>query len=179
MKFLSHLRTINKHRRKVRKFCFKCGLYKQGLLHDLSKYSFCEFYNGVKYFSGKYSPHFNERQEKGYSQAWLHHKGRNKHHSEYWQDQDKITKEYVPIKMPDRYVGELICDRIAASMIYNKKNYTTNMPLDYFLNERNRVIMHEDTKELVYKLLLMYQEKGQKETFKYIKKNLRNKTATY
>lgn len=179
MKILSHLRTINKHRRKVRKFCFKCGLYKQGLLHDLSKYSFCEFFNGVKYFSGKYSPHFNERQAKGYSSAWLHHKGRNKHHSEYWLDQDKITKEYVPIKMPDRYVGEMICDRIAASMIYNKKNYTTNMPLDYFLNERDRVIMHEDTKELVYKLLLMYQEKGQKETFKYIKKNLRNNKVTY
>lgn len=27
----------------VLRYCFKCGLYKQGLLHDLSKYGITEF----------------------------------------------------------------------------------------------------------------------------------------
>lgn len=163
----------------VIKNCFKCGLYKQGFLHDLSKYGFVEFFNGVKYYAGTYSPHHNERNAKGYSEAWMHHKGRNKHHSEYWYDQNPETHRYEPVKMPDRYVAEMICDRIAASKNYNRKNFTNDLPLKYFQNEINRVIMHDDTKALVIKLLTMYKDEGQKATFKYIKKNLRNKNATY
>ena len=86
LKIFSHLKTVNKHRREVRKLCFKCGLYWQGLTHDLSKYSFVEFWNGVKFYTGIKSPHVGEREAYGYSKAWLHHKGVNKHHAEYWQD---------------------------------------------------------------------------------------------
>ena len=85
-KFFGHLKTVNQHRREVRKLCFRCGLYWQGLTHDLSKYSPVEFFNGVKFFTGKGSPHIGERAAYGYSNAWLHHKGCNKHHAEYWQD---------------------------------------------------------------------------------------------
>ena len=81
--------------------------------------------------------------------------------------------------MPDRYVGEMICDRIAASKNYNRKNYKNDIPLNYFLKEQDRIIMHNDTRELVLKLLTMYQDKGEKYTFKYIKKNLRHNKATY
>ena len=81
-----HFNTITHHKMLVMHYCFKAGLYKQGLLHDLSKYSPAEFLVGVKYYAGTKSPNTVERELKVYSGAWLHHKGRNKHHFEYWID---------------------------------------------------------------------------------------------
>ena len=82
MNWLEHLKTINHHRFLVMKACFRVGLYRQGLLHDLSKYSPAEFLVGVRYFQGNRSPNDAERLDRGYSSARLHHKGRNKHHLE-------------------------------------------------------------------------------------------------
>lgn len=130
-RFWGHLRTVRKHRKMVRKLCFKCGLYWQGLTHDLSKYSHTEFWNGVKYFTGTASPHVGERKEKGYSDAWLHHHNRNKHHAEYWVD--IVGGKSVPVYMPFKYLAEMICDRVAASMIYLGDKYTDAAPLDYYL----------------------------------------------
>ena len=79
MHFWAHLRTINRHRALVRKYCFRLGLYWQGLTHDLSKYAPVEFFAGVKYFQGDHSPNDAQRKEHGYSASWLHHKGRNRH----------------------------------------------------------------------------------------------------
>ena len=81
-----HFKTITTHKLLVMRYCFKVGLYKQGILHDLSKYSPTEFSVGVKYYLGDESPNNAERMDRGYSSAWLHHKGRNKHHYEYWID---------------------------------------------------------------------------------------------
>ena len=66
----------------VMKNCFRCGLYWQGLTHDLSKLAPVEFWAGAKYWQGTCSPNNAQRQAEGYSAAWLHHKGRNKHHLE-------------------------------------------------------------------------------------------------
>ena len=82
--FFGHLRTINRHRHKVIAHCAKAGILWQGLRHDLSKYSPTEFIPGVKYFQGTRSPNEAERELNGYSLAWMHHKGRNRHHFEYW-----------------------------------------------------------------------------------------------
>ena len=79
MKAFAHFCTITKHKKLVLKECFRVGLYKQGLLHDMSKYSWTEFRVGCRYYQGTRSPNNAEREEKGYSSAWLHHKGRNKH----------------------------------------------------------------------------------------------------
>ena len=135
-KFIGHLNTVNRHRRMVRKLCFKCGLYWQGLTHDLSKYSPVEFINGVKFYTGKASPHLGERKVYGYSKAWLNHKGHNKHHAEYWQDicSDGFTH---PIDMPKNYLIEMVCDRVAASMIYLGKNYTDKAPLEYYQSHKD------------------------------------------
>ena len=130
-RFWGHLRTVRKHRKMVRKLCFKCGLYWQGLTHDLSKYSHTEFWNGVKYFTGTTSPHVAERKVKGYSDAWIHHHNRNKHHAEYWVD--IVDGKSVPIRMPFKYLAEMICDRVAASMVYLGDKYTDAAPLDYYL----------------------------------------------
>ena len=86
MKWLEHLKTITAHKIMVMRHCFAVGLYKQGLLHDLSKYSWTEFSMGAKYYQGNRSPNDAEREDKGYTSSWLHHKGRNKHHLEYWVD---------------------------------------------------------------------------------------------
>jgi hypothetical protein len=120
----------------VRKLCFKCGLYWQGLTHDLSKYSPVEFWNGVKYYTGTASPHVGERKEKGYSDAWVHHHNRNKHHGEYWQDIDKEGKS-CPIDMPKKYFKEMICDRVAASMIYLGEKYHDEAPLEYYRSHKD------------------------------------------
>ena len=93
IKVWKHLCTILHHKNLVRAGCFKIGLYKQGLLHDMSKYTPTEFLVGCKYYQGTMSPNNAEREDKGYSAAWLHHKGRNKHHMEYWIDYGIPDKE--------------------------------------------------------------------------------------
>ena len=75
MKAWKHFCTINHHKMLVMKGCFQVGLIKQGLLHDLSKYSPTEFIVGCKYYQGNMSPNNAEREAVGYSSAWLHHKG--------------------------------------------------------------------------------------------------------
>ena len=126
MHIFKHFKTITKHKLVVMKLCFKAGLYKQGLLHDLSKYSFVEFFNGVRFYQGTYSPNYNERKKKGYSEAWMHHKGRNKHHCEYWIDVNPNSNCYEPVKMPKKYLVESVCDRIAATKIYSGKSFKYN-----------------------------------------------------
>ena len=145
-KFFGHLNTVRSHRALVKKFCFKCGLYKQGFLHDLSKYSPVEFWNGVKFYTGTSSPHVKERATYGYSKAWLHHKGCNKHHAEYWQDisSDGTTK---PIPIPIEYLIEMFCDRIAATKIYLGDKFTNSAALDYYRTHYNENNFHPDTRE--------------------------------
>lgn len=167
---IKHFITITKHRHLVMKLCFKMGLYKQGLLHDLSKYSYTEFSNSAKYYVGTYSPTISERKEKGYSDIWMHHKGRNKHHYEYWFDFSNVEKKYVPIKIPIQYVKEMICDRIAASKVYLKDKYTKSSALEYFNRTYDRHEMHPETSELLKSWLELVNEKGENEAIKIIKK---------
>lgn len=170
MKWIQHLKTINHHKWLVMKYCFRAGLYKQGILHDLSKYSPVEFLVGAKYFQGYQSPNNAERFDKGYSSAWLHHKGRNKHHLEYWIDYSlKPDKPLTGTRMPVRYVVEMFCDRLAASKNYNKDKYRNGDPLTYFESSKEHYLIHEDTKKLLYQLLKMLKEQGEDATFHYIK----------
>ncbi len=170
IKWWEHFKTINKHKFTVMKHCFKVGLYKQGLLHDLSKYSWTEFSVGAKYYQGNRSPNDAEREDKGYTTSWLHHKGRNKHHLEYWLDYslDK-SKGIVGMPMPKQYIIEMFCDRIAACKIYNKDNYYQAQPLEYYLKGRAKTLLHEDSRKTLEKYLEMLAEKGEEYTFKYIK----------
>ena len=167
-----HLSVINRHRKEVRRNCFRCGLYKQGLLHDLSKYSWTEFSKGVIYFQGDRSPNDAEREAKGYTSAWLHHKGRNKHHLEYWVDYDvkKSAAGMVGMKMPDNYIIEMFCDRVAASKIYQGDKYTDASPLQYYEKGKGKYILHPYVKNKLELLLTMLAEKGEKYTFAYAHK---------
>lgn len=163
MNVWKHFCTITRHKRLVMEGCFAVGLYWQGLIHDLSKYTPTEFWVGCKYYQGTMSPNNAERMDKGYSSAWLHHKGRNKHHMEYWldygvpelKDGETNRKGICGMRMPVRYVIEMYVDRVAASKNYQKEKYTKRGALDYYLHGKEVHIMHEDTKALLELLLYM------------------------
>ena len=174
MHIFKHLRTITKHHNRVMKYCFKCGLYFQGLFHDASKLGFTEFFNGAKYYLGTKSPHYAERQKKGFSEAWMHHKGRNKHHIEYWVDINPKTNQYECVDMPNRYLAESVCDRLAATEIYNGKNAKPDGALNYFYHEGSHLPMSLKTHDRLEYLLKFYVYKGPKALFKFMKKNMRN-----
>ena len=170
MKLFKHLRTITKHRHKVIKHCAKAGIFFQGLFHDVSKLSPTEFIPSVKYYQGTRSPNEKERELFGYSKAWMHHKGRNKHHFEYWVDLNPATKMYEPVPMPMNYLKEMFCDRIAASKIYQGKNYKNSHPLEYFKRGNARKKMHQATADILEQWLTILAEQGEREAFRHIKK---------
>lgn len=171
-----HFKTITGHKVLVMKNCFRVGLFRQGLMHDLSKYSPSEFLTGVKYYQGTRSPNAAEREEKGYSEAWLHHKGRNKHHFEYWIDFSKASQGLSGAKMPVNYLVEMIMDRIAACRVYRGRDYTDGAAWEYYERERPYLtgIMHPDTQAELEKILLMLEKKGERVTFAYLRRLLKN-----
>lgn len=172
---VKHLRTINHHKFLVMKHCFKVGLYKQGLLHDLSKYTWVELRTGAKYFQGNKSPNTVEREVEGCSMAWLHHKGKNLHHLEYWIDYSNNKDEgFVGMKMPVKYVVEMFCDRVAACKNYQKDAYRDDSPLKYFEKGKDRygMLFHPKSKELLEHLLEKLAEDGEDATFSYIKREI-------
>ncbi|MBR6347989.1 MAG: catalase [Spirochaetales bacterium] len=177
-RFFGHLHTITKHRHLVMAHCFRAGIPWRGLMHDLSKYSPAEFIPGVKFYTGTKSPTDGERRTYGYSKAWMHHKGRNRHHYEYWTDYSIVLKKSVPMKMPLVYVIEMFCDRVAACKVYLKDKYTDSSALEYYNRRLGQEEMHEETSALLGTLVKMLAEKGEKETFRYIRRELR-KQKTY
>ena len=177
-RFFGHLHTITKHRHLVMAHCFRAGIPWRGLMHDLSKYSPAEFIPGVKFYTGTKSPTDGERRTCGYSKAWMHHKGRNRHHYEYWTDYSIVLKKSVPMKMPLVYVIEMFCDRVAACKVYLKDRYTDSSALEYYNRRLGQEEMHEETSALLGTLVKMLAEKGEKETFRYIRRELR-KQKTY
>ena len=169
MKAWQHFKTITYHRWLVMLGCFQVGLYWQGLTHDLSKYSPTEFAIGARYYQGTRSPNAQERQEKGFSEAWMHHKGRNKHHYEYWTDMSKVTGRYESYPMPRKYFVEMVMDRRAACMVYQGKNYTSGSALEYIEKSREKAIMHPDLQKQLRLVLTMLRDEGEEITFQYLK----------
>lgn len=154
-----HLNTVNKHRWMVFKLAYKAGIPWRGFVHDLSKYSPTEFWNSVKYYQGgKRSPILIQRNEEGYSDVWLHHKGRNKHHPEYWFDND--AKDKTPV-MPYKYTVEMICDKLSASITYQGKNWNNGTELEYWRKkEVNSPMINEKIKKVLEEVFVEVSEKG-------------------
>ncbi len=173
MKAAKHFCTITKHKLLVMKECFRVGLYRQGLLHDLSKYTWTEFRIGCRYYQGDRSPNNAEREDRGYSSAWLHHKGRNKHHYEYWIDYSLGgTSLLAGMRMPEKYVVEMFLDRIAASKVYKGEAYKDSDPLEYYQNGKAGELMHPETRRLLEGLLRMLSCEGEEKTYRYIRKKI-------
>ena len=172
MKPWQHFKTITYHKWLVLKGCFRVGLYRQGITHDLSKYSPTEFLVGARYYQGNRSPNGAEREEKGYSEAWIHHKGRNRHHFEYWTDMNRETRRYESVPMPRKYLVEMVMDRRAACMVYQGDKYTDGSALEYFNRSVDQSLMHPELKRQLGYILTMLAEQGEKETFSYLKNHV-------
>ena len=156
MKAWKHFCTITHHRILVMKGCFRVGLIWQGLAHDLQ--------HGHK--------NAGEHQEKGYSEAWMHHKGRNRHHYEYWTDMNRFTRVYESVPMPRKYLVEMVMDRIAACRTYQGKAYTDASALIYFDKSAEKQLMHQQTRQELGHILTMLRDKGEQETFRYLRRNV-------
>lgn len=144
-----HLKTVTKHRWIVFQQCARCGYFWQGLVHDLSKLSRAEFSSSARYFQGDRSPIEAEKAKKGYSEAWLHHKGRNPHHWEYWTDFDERDGHIIANKIQYRYVVEMVCDWIGAGMVYSQNKWTQSEPLAYYDKVRKGRHFHKETEILL------------------------------
>ena len=149
--------------------CFKAGLYKQGLVHDLSKYSIKEFHPGVKYYQGYRSPIAREKElNNGKSVAWIHHTRKNKHHWEYWSNEfnPKFNQIY---DLPLNYLLESCCDRIAACKVYQKDKYTDESPYNFHLNSKERHLMNDENQRRLFILLGYLKDNGEEKALKYYK----------
>ena len=172
-KIIGHFKTITRHRHTVIAHSRRAGILFQGLRHDLSKYSPTEFIPGARFYCGDRSPNEEERALYGYSTAWLHHKGRNRHHFEYWSDYNVKTKEFGPVPMPPKYIAEMFCDRVAASKIYQGKKYTDKHPLEYFMRSKGRRPIDPNTLDMIEGLLRTLAEDGEDAAFAAVRKMLK------
>ena len=172
-----HFKKICKHKYYVGKYCFKFGLYRQGITHDLSKFNPIEFWTSVKYYQGNRSPIEAEKEDKGYSNAWLHHFHKNKHHWCYWIDFD-MQQNMVAYRMPYKYALEAIADYIGANKAYlgNKSTYKT--VYEYYRdhirisNEISEKIFHFQTRQLWDTILTDFVKYGEETTINRIKRGV-------
>ena len=175
-KFFGHLSTVTRHRHLVIVHCAKAGILFQGLRHDLSKYSPTEFFQGVRYFDGTHSPTEDERRALGYSLAWMHHKGRNRHHFEFWTDYNPDGSGISGVEMPKKYVAEMFCDRLAASKVYRGKDFDPGDPYKFFLRgKQRRLLLHPNTEALLETILLTLRDQGEDAAFDYVRREVLGK----
>ena len=128
----------------VMKNCFRCGLYWQGLTHDLSKLAPVEFWAGAKYWQGTCSP--NNAPDGDHAMAGM--------------------------RMPARYVAEMVCDRIAASKNYKGDKYTDAAAWEYYDRSRDHYILHPETRKELETCLLILRDEGEDACFRYIRTEL-------
>lgn len=142
-----HTKTILLHKYYVAKYCFKIGLYWQGIVHDMSKFSPTEFLESIHYYTGTSSPINGCKKDKGYSMAWFHHRGRNCHHYEMWIDDFDHGGRAIP--MPEKYIKEMICDYTAAAMTYLKSEFSWTAEYEWWVGKKQCAKMHDKTIEVL------------------------------
>lgn len=140
--------------------CFKVGLYWQGLVHDLSKYSLTEFLISAKFYQGDRSPIGQERREYGFSKVWAHHVSCNKHHFQHWLDIPEKEGKCIPIEMPYKYALELVCDSIGAGKVYEGKLFAKEEPLRHWKESVDKGLIHPKTAELLESFFENYSKTG-------------------
>ena len=169
-----HTKLVIKHKWVVLKLCCKIGIPWRGFMHDWSKFSPTEFWESIKYYRGNGSPIRLCKAEKGYSKAWLHHKGRNKHHPEYWIDYSLPDKTVI---MPYKYAAEMICDKMAAGIVYSGKNWTQNTQIDYYKKERETSLIHPQIDKFMISVFTEVSKNGLDKTL--TKQNIRRLYEKY
>lgn len=169
-RLFGHIKTVCTHKKYVRYGCFRMGLYLQGIFHDMSKFSPVEFHRSVMFYSGQFSPNSSDRMITGCSISWMHHKGRNRHHYEYWTDYTPSIEPYIMgCKMPLKYVAEMVADRYAACVAYNKDTYSQGDAWKYYARSREHIVMHDDTRLVLEQALSIMRDEGEDVAFAYMK----------
>ena len=175
MRAFKHLRTITRHHNEVFRLCRRCGLMWRGFWHDFSKLSPTEFFAGARFYTdGTHSPTVEERKTLGYSRAWMHHMGRNRHHFEYWVDYQS-GKGLLPVEMPPVFFCEMVCDRVAASKIYHGAAYTDATALEYYEGQKHKYFIHPKTAAHLEHVLTLLKDRGEEALFDYLRVYARQK----
>lgn len=157
--YWNHFKTVVKHKHYVFRECAACGIWRQGVIHDLSKFSPVEFASSARYFQGHRSPIEAEKEIVGYSKAWLHHKGHNKHHWEYWTD-FADDGSIIANEMPIKYVIEMVCDWVGAGKAYSKDKWTPQSPMIYYAKVRKGRYFNPTTEKLILEFLTCISDQG-------------------
>ena len=148
-RWFGHLKTVLLHKYWVFRYALAAGIPFRGLLHDLSKFSPAEFGQSVRYYTGSRSPIHYAREANSFSTAWLHHRGRNRHHFEYWID-NTARGGLIAVPMPFPCALELICDRLGAARAYRKKDFSIGEQLQRFdLEIAPSPMIHPQTKQFI------------------------------
>ncbi|WP_080846507.1 DUF5662 family protein [Cytobacillus gottheilii] len=124
------------HKLNVLVECWKEGLYIQGIIHDLSKFSPKEFFPYAKKFFS--DGELNQEDEMKWKYAWLHHQHKNKHHAEYWVV-DPQNKTALP--MPKKYLIEMVCDWRSFSRSWGRKVKPSTV------DPSARLVLHPDSRK--------------------------------
>jgi hypothetical protein len=151
LKFFKLLKRIIIHKFWVAYYCFQLKLFWQGIIHDLSKFSLIEIKGALKYWNDTKSSLSYEKDLNGYSKTFLHHRGHNPHHYEYWIH--SLDEGGIAAKMPKKYVLELICDYLAAC-----KTYGGNPRNEFYWWEenKNKLKIHSETKSFITEEFRLY-----------------------
>lgn len=168
-----HLKKVCIHKYWVAKYCFKVGLYWQGIVHDLSKFSFTEFWESIHYYQGNQSPINACKKDKGYSMAWFHHRGRNLHHYELWID--SFDSGGVALVMPKKYAFEMVCDYVGAARAYMGKEFTWKKELDWWNIKKQNAKMHDKIKRFlsdVFEAMENYERLNPNDADKFFNKTM-------
>ena len=83
-----------------------------------------------------------------------------------------INGEWIPIRMPQKYVIEMVCDRVAACRIYQKEKYTQESALNYYLQKNDKKYMHPETASLLEMILREIAERGENAVFSDIRNHI-------
>ena len=84
-----------------------------------------------------------------------------------------VRRDGIPYRI-DMHLKKNKAKGVAASKIYQGKNYTDAAPYTYFSRNKEYIVMHPETKACLDKILLMLKEKGERKTFAYIRKLLKD-----
>ena len=157
------VKTLTRHRIYVMIECWKKGLIWTGLIHDYSKYLPMELFPYARYSkgdwnklrdkSGYYKP---QTEDEGFNRALHHHVTNNKHHWQYWV-MNVEAGEVTPLRIPKKYLKEMMCDWIGANKVRNIENPIEAARTWYRAN-RNKILLHEEARSWIMEFLGLEEE---------------------
>jgi len=169
-KYTKYLSYVLRHKWYVTIECFQRGLYRRGIMHDMSKFRPSEFIPYARYFNGTYQsekdiPKFlpmsyesiltKEYVEEQFDLAWLEHTHRNKHHWQYWvlREDDGCKKI---LKMEHKYIMEMVCDWVGAGKAQGNispKNDKYLETRNWYNENKDKMVLHKNTRREVEQTL--------------------------